>query len=108
VKACNVCISSSIKGESFQKSVAEAMHLGVCPVITDVPGNQGMVIDKKSGLIVPMKNAEAIKDAFVYLYSNPELCPLYGENAQEYITRHFPIEETVKKVMAMYDDLLAT
>lgn len=108
VKACNVSISSSIKGESFQKSVAEAMHLGICPVITDIPGNKGMVEEKKSGLIIPKKNARAIKDALMYLYSNKHLCEEYGNNAREHITQNFDIQETVKKVMAMYDDLLAT
>ena len=107
VSASNVCLSTSIKGESFQKSVAEAMHLGICPVITDIPGNRGMVENKKSGLIIPMKNADAIKDVLMHLYSNKHLCTEYGKNAREHITSNFDIQETVKKVMKMYEDLLA-
>ena len=106
--ASTVFLSSSIKGESFQKSVAEAMHLGICPIITDIPGNTGMVENKKSGLIIRMKNAGAVKDALMFLYSNKHLCEEYGKNAREHITQNFDIQETVKKVMAMYGDLLAT
>lgn len=108
VSASDACVSSSIKGESFQKSVAEAMHLGICPIITDIPGNKGMVEDKKSGLIIPKKNAEAIKDALMHLFSDKHLCKEYGINARAHITQNFDIQETVKKVMAMYEDLLAT
>lgn len=107
VTASDVYMSSSIKGESFQKSVAEAMHLGICPVITTVPGNRGMVINNESGLIVPTKNASAIKEALLFLYLNRDKCREYGKNAREHIIRNFNFHDTVKIVMKMYDELSA-
>jgi len=106
VKAADVFISSSIKGESFQKSVAEAMHLGICPVITDIPGNIGMVKDKECGLVIPAKNPVAIKNALQYLYFNRDKCKEFGNTAKKYISENYHFNITVKKVADFYRQIL--
>ena len=106
--ASNVYVSASIKGESFQKSVAEAMHLGVCPIITDIPGNIGMVKDKECGLVIPSNNPVAIKDALLYLYSNREKCKEFGLAAQKHISRNFSNEQTTQNLAVFYKKILPT
>src|SRR5690606_1174284 len=53
VKKADVFVLPSIKGEAITKSVFEAMCLGVAPLITDIAGNKGLVIDKECGRVVP-------------------------------------------------------
>ncbi|MBP6871764.1 MAG: glycosyltransferase family 4 protein [Bacteroidales bacterium] len=106
MSSCDVFISPSIKGESFQKSVAEAMNLGVCPVITDIPGNEGMVIDKKCGLIIPSRDAVAIKDALLDLYSDRARCREFATAAKKHISENFSLDKTVDTLAGFYQSLV--
>lgn len=106
LSSCDVFISPSIKGESFQKSVSEAMNLGVCPVITDIPGNEGMVIDNKCGMIIPARDPVAIKDALVYLYSDRARCNEFAKAAKKYISENFSLDKTVSTLADFYQSLV--
>ncbi len=107
VKASDVFALASIKGEATTKAVIEAMSLGVVPVITNVAGNRELVIDRKCGLVVPMKNPEALAHAFLELYRNTELKATLAAQAQKQIATNFSVHQTVKKVKEMYEELLA-
>jgi len=107
VASADVFISSSIKGESFQKSVAEAMHLGICPVITNIAGNRGMVINNENGLVVPSKSTRAIADSLIYLYNHREKCKNMGQNAKRYMNENFRFTDTIAKYQKLYSDLLS-
>jgi len=106
VKASDVFALSSIKGEAITKSVIEAMCLETTPVITDISGNVGLAENKKSGMIVPAKNPEAMAEAILYLYENRDLCLQYGKNARIHINEKFNIERTVKEAEEFYKSLV--
>ncbi|NPA44382.1 MAG: glycosyltransferase family 4 protein [Chlorobi bacterium] len=105
VKASNVFALSSIKGEAITKSVIEAMCIETTPVITDISGNVGLVINKESGMVVPMKNPKAMADAILYLYNNQEDCVQYGKNARKHIDKNFNIERTVKEASEFFNSI---
>jgi len=105
VKASNVFALSSIKGEAITKSVIEAMCIETTPVITDISGNVGLVINKESGMVVPMKNPRAMADAILYLYKNKENCTQYGKNARTHIFENFNIERTVKEATEFFNSI---
>ncbi len=105
VKASNVFALSSIKGEAITKSVIEAMCIETTPVITDISGNVGLVINKESGMVVPMKNPKAMADAILYLYNNQEDCVQYGKNARKHIDKNFNIERTVKEATEFFNSI---
>ena len=106
VKACDVFVLSSIFGEATTKAVIEAMSLGVAPVITDIPGNKGLVENEKCGLVVPPKNAKAIAEAILKLFNDRVLCAKYGQQAQAHIGDHFNIKTTVLEIKKLYESLL--
>lgn len=106
VKASDVFLLSSIKGEAITKSVIEAMSLETTPVITDISGNAGLVKDKESGLVVPMKNPQKTADAVYYLYKNREECKRFGKNARLHIDKYFNIQRTVKEATDFYNSLI--
>lgn len=108
VKASNVLVLSSIKGEGKTKAVIEAMSLGVTPVITKTSGNRGLVVDKKCGLVVPPRNPEEMAGAILKLYRNENLCKEYGKKAQLHIAEHFNIKTTVLEIKKMYEALLSS
>ena len=107
VKACDVFVSSSIKGESITKSVIEAMCLGTTPLITDIAGNKELHIKGADKLVVPAKNAKALADGMMFLYNNREQCKKWGKDAQKHIDQNVNHMDTVEKTYKMYMDLVS-
>ncbi len=106
VKSADVFVLSSIKGEATTKAVIEAMALGTTPVITDIAGNKGLLINNESGIVVPPKNPKAIAGAILKLYHDRVLCKTLGENAKKQIAENFNIKTTIIKTKKMYESLL--
>lgn len=105
-KSCDIFALSSLFGEATTKAAIEAMSLGVTPVITDIPGNRGLVVDKECGLVVQIKRPKEMADAFLYLYKNRDECKKMGENAKLQIKTNFNIEDTVEAYIKLYDSLM--
>lgn len=106
VAACDAFVLPSIMGESLTKAVVEAMSLSVAPIITDIPGNAELLVNGISGLVVPAKNSEAIKNAILMLYHDRELCESFGNQAKQHIKTQLNHEKTVKEMKKLYEELL--
>ncbi|HEX5112219.1 MAG TPA: glycosyltransferase family 4 protein [Saprospiraceae bacterium] len=98
----------STHGESLTKSVIEAMSLGIVPIITDIEGNRGVVIDGESGWVVPAKDSTALAKAITEFVHNPGERKRRGENAQKHIAEHFHISQTVDEFLKLYERLIPT
>ena len=99
-------VLSSTHGESLTKSVIEAMSLGVAPIITDIEGNKGVVIDGDSGWVVPAKDPISLAKAIDDFASHPLERKRRGENARRHIAKHFHVENTVEEFLRMYERML--
>ena len=99
-------VLSSTHGESLTKSVIEAMCLRVAPIITDIEGNKGVVIDGDSGWVVPAKDPTSLANAIDDFASHPLERKRRGENARRHIAKHFHIENTVEEFLRMYERML--
>jgi len=105
VAACDAHLLTSIRAEAMTKAVIEAMSLGVAPIITDIPGNRGLVAHEKCGLVIPPKNPGAIAAAVLKLYHDRALCKEFGREAKQHIAVNFDIGDTILKVKKMYEEL---
>lgn len=105
VAASDVFLLTSLFGEATTKAVIEAMSLGVAPVITDIPGNRGLVIEEKCGLVVPPKAPKAIAEAILKLYHDRALCQEFGRQAREQIITNFNIRDTISNMKKLYGEL---
>lgn len=109
VLACSDClIQVSTHGEGLSKSVVEAMFLGIAPIITDIPGNEGLVEDGQSGWIVPIKDPTAISKALIEMAMDKEERDRRGVNAKEHMHLHFHIDQTVDQFLLLYQKLMST
>lgn len=69
--------------EGYSRTVVEAMIAG-CPVImTDVGIAGEILIDKQSGLIVPVNNPETLGEAIFKLLENRDFARMLAENASD-------------------------
>jgi L-malate glycosyltransferase len=105
VKACDVFVLASIKGEAITKAVIEAMSLEVAPLITDIPGNKGLVIDQVCGLVVPSKHPQALAAAIMKYYNDRALIKTFGVAARKHIETTLNINDTVTKFRKMYAEM---
>ncbi len=106
VSACDAFVLSSIKGESLTMSVIEAIAVGMAPVITDIPGNRKLVVDKVGGLVVPPRNPVALSEAIMTLYNDRSLIKKYALNAQQHIRENINHAQTVNAMDAFYQELV--
>ena len=104
--ACDVFCLPSVKREGLPRSVIEAMAYSVPPIVTNSGGSPELVADGESGLVVPVRDAQAIADAIEKLYRDPEYRKKLGEGARERIANNFRNEDTVTKTIAVYRDLI--
>ncbi len=105
VKSCDAFVLPSIEGEAITKAVIEAMSLRVCPLITTIPGNQGLVIDGQCGKLVPPRDPEALAKAMTWLNENREIARQYGNAAHEHIRNNFNIKDTIAAYDTLYHEL---
>lgn len=103
--ACDVFSLPSTKREGLARAIIEAMAYRVPSVVTDCGGSPELVVDGDCGYVVPIRDARALADAFEKLYRDPELRQRMGEAARKRIGTHFRNEDTVKKTIALYEEI---
>ncbi|MFM9839737.1 MAG: glycosyltransferase family 4 protein [Cyclobacteriaceae bacterium] len=92
--------------ESFSLTVQEAMFYG-CPIIATRSGGPSELIeDKYSGLLVPLADIEAMKEAIRFLIDNPLERERLKENAARSIRDKFNYEKTIGLLDRIYQDLM--
>ncbi len=79
VAACDVFALPSVKREGLARSLIEAMAYGIAPVVTDCGGSPEVVVDGRSGIVVPVHDSAALARAIARLYENPELRRQLGD-----------------------------
>lgn len=104
--ACDVFCMPSTKREGLARSVIEAMAYRVPPVVTDAGGSPELVVDGECGFVVPPRDGQAIAAAIDKLYRNDDLRARLGEAARKRIGTAFRNEDTVRKTIALYEELV--
>jgi L-malate glycosyltransferase len=105
--ACDGFVLSSRNGESLTKSLMEAMSLGLPPVVTDVPGNRGIVVDGVCGRVVPVGAPAALGRALGELAADRGRARAWGAAAREQIRTRWSHAEALEKMRAFVERLAA-
>jgi glycosyltransferase involved in cell wall biosynthesis len=105
--ASDVCCLPVLAGEGLSRAVIEGMAYGVAPLVTDVGGNTELVVDGECGLVVRAGDEAQLAQAMEYYYDHPAERTHMGQAARERIGQHFRTEDTVRKVLELYRDLMA-
>jgi len=104
--ACDVFCMPSTKREGLARAIIEAMAYRVPPVVTDAGGSPELVVDGVSGYVVPPRDAQGLADAIEKLYRDSSLRQRMGDAARERIATDFRNEDTVRKTIALYEELV--
>jgi len=92
--------------EGMPRSILEAMATGKPVVATNIRGCREEVIDGETGLLVPIKNTEALADAIIKILSNPELAKKMGQAGRKRVIEKFDEKMVLEKELKNYQQLI--
>ncbi len=98
----SVLCSSS---EGFPNSLIEAMAAGKPVIATPVGGVTDVVVDKVTGILVPVNDPAPLIDALNRLEANPPLRIRLGEAGREAVRIRFHQKMVIEKLSALYEML---
>lgn len=100
------CKSKDGDMEGIPVSIMEAMAKGLIVIATKHSGIPELVIDGKSGLLVPEKNSIKIMKSVKFLAQGEKKWPRYSNNARKTIERSFNINLLNKNLLKIFNDVL--
>lgn len=93
--------------EGLPKSLIEAAACGRAVVTTDVPGCRDAIDPDKTGLLVPVRDPQALADAIARLAGDATLRQAMGTAGRALAEREFNIERVARIHVELYDTLSA-
>ena len=91
--------------EGMGKAIVEAMAMGKPVIASDVGGIPDLVVHGENGLLVPPANSEALANAVLDLYENPDKRKKMGE-AGKRIAAEYGVDAMLRKIDALYETCL--
>ena len=96
-----VVVSSSKKPESFGRSAAEALAMGIPVVASGHGGMLDIVIEGETGCLFKPGDSKELADKIMFAEEKP------WEGLRKFVQERFSLEQMVDKTLNVYRDLLA-
>lgn len=93
--------------EGLPKSLIEAAACALPLVTTDAPGCREVVTHEVDGLLVPVKDADALGNAIERLHENPTWARQLGQAARRRALKEFDDRIVIEQTLAVYGELTA-
>lgn len=102
-KDVNLFILSS-NFEGMPNALLEAMAIGLPCISTDCPtGPSEMIVNGENGLLVPVDDAEKMKEAIEFMYNNRDKAEEMGKRAREFVSENYRVEKIVDRFLEIID-----
>lgn len=92
--------------EGFPRTLMEASAMAKSVVATDIRGCREVVRDGETGILVPVKDADALAEAILGLLQDPETAKKMGQAGRRRAEEFFDERKVFQRVEAEYDRLL--
>lgn len=100
--ACQLVTLPSL-AEGVPTVLLEAAASGRAIVTTDAPGCREVVRHGVNGLLVPLRDPQALADAIQTLLENPQLRQEMGQRGREIVEKEFSSEIVIAQTLGVYD-----
>jgi glycosyltransferase involved in cell wall biosynthesis len=91
--------------EGFPNVVLQASCMETPCIVTDINGCNEIISDNFNGLIIPVKDSDALKESMLHLYDNPEKTKELAKNARQNIIDKYKRELVWKELLKLYNSL---
>ena len=92
--------------EGMPYSILEAMALKIPVVATNVFGNKELIVDGKTGILVPPRNGEAIAEAIVVLLTDNKKAKEMGKEGYQRVKNSFSAKKMTEQIEQTYLELI--
>jgi glycosyltransferase involved in cell wall biosynthesis len=92
--------------EGLPKSLIEAAACGRPLIAANAPGSREIVIQNRTGLLVPLEDPEALADAISTLAASQDLRARYGTGARQLVVEKMSAKAIGTAVVALYKEQL--
>ncbi|APZ46602.1 glycosyl transferase [Polaribacter reichenbachii] len=105
-----VCISPLHRNlhhdTTYANKIFQYMSFGKPLLVSDATAQQNLTENYKSGLVHKAEDVNDFADKTIQLYKNEALRNKFGENGKDFVRNKFSWEQTSKKLIHLYDNLL--
>jgi glycosyltransferase involved in cell wall biosynthesis len=91
--------------EGFPNAVLEGMAAARAVVATRAGGIPEVLVDGRTGVLVPPREPDALARALAFLLASPERAAAMGRAGRRRVEEHFSLERMTQAVEALYDEL---
>ena len=91
--------------EGLPLTPLEAFSVYRTVVATAVDGTPEIVIDKKTGLLVPPKDTEKLAEAIIYLFQNPAYRKKMAEEGYKLFKERFTLDKMLEEYKELYQNV---
>ncbi len=103
----DVFLLSSLS-EGISNAVLEAMACGLPVVTTDCGGMREAVTDGVEGFVVPVRDSEAMAQALLQLWKEPDLRRKRGQAARERVLKEFRLDQQISAFLALFESAIGS
>lgn len=103
---CSVYVLPSYR-EGTPRTVLEAMAMARPIITTDTQGCRETVENEKNGFLVPVKDAQAIKEKMLYYIDNPDTIKEMGEVSRQIVEEKYDVgkvNQNMLKIMNIHQE----
>jgi glycosyltransferase involved in cell wall biosynthesis len=88
--------------EAFGRTIVEAMAMKVPVVASNSSAISEIVVNGKTGILIPPKDSESLANALIGLLRKPELRKRYGEEGRKRVEEKFDADKTFGMIEQTY------
>ncbi len=104
VAKADVVVLPSYYREGIPRSLLEGAAMGKPLITTDAVGCREVVDNNVNGLLVPVKDAEALAQAMMRMIEDPKMRQRMGKTGREKVLREFDERIVIEKILKIYWD----
>jgi glycosyltransferase involved in cell wall biosynthesis len=105
LRKADVYVFSTCYDETFGLCLTEAMASGCACIASDVAGPRAQIEDGVTGLLVPPRDAGALRAAIDRVMGDPELRATLGRNAAAHVAAEHTLDTFGRRLEAVYREV---
>ncbi|MGB9700384.1 MAG: glycosyltransferase [Thermodesulfobacteriota bacterium] len=107
IASLDILVHPSYGHEGVPQTILQALAMRKPVVATRVGSIPEVIIEGRTGILIPPRDAEKIAEGVIEIYKNSELRQILIENGREYIKEKYSHKIMLDRLEELYGDLLS-